>query len=213
MNRNRRERAQPTHEWQLLLPLFERPEQERYEQIRPLVLFDVAVAERAAEVGLSPSTLYRRLDAFESEGMGSLFGSDTGRRRRLPSAIRRLIVDLKAEHPAFDLDEIANIVHACFGRRPDYRSVARVPDEEPVPLKMVRNYPSYHEAQDVREARAAVVELRLAGWSAKSIAGYLGIHKATVYRGGGLRDPPDGRAARAPGQEGLLGNRRGTRGP
>jgi len=47
MGTNRRERARPTHEWGLLLPLFEWPEQERYEEIRPLVLFDVAVAERA----------------------------------------------------------------------------------------------------------------------------------------------------------------------
>jgi hypothetical protein len=54
---NRRERAQPIHEWELLLPLFAWLEQERYEQIRPLVLFDVAVADRAAEVGTSASTL------------------------------------------------------------------------------------------------------------------------------------------------------------
>ena len=26
------------------------------------------------------------------------------------------------------------------------------------------------------------MELRLSGWSAKAIAGYLGVHKATVYR-------------------------------
>jgi hypothetical protein len=57
MGTNRRERAQPTHEWELLLPLFAWPEQERYEQIRPLVLFDVAVADRVAEVGTSASTL------------------------------------------------------------------------------------------------------------------------------------------------------------
>lgn len=192
MGTNRRGRARPTHEWELLLPLFEWPEQERYEEIRPLVLFDVAVAERAAEVGTSTSTLYRRLDRFAESGMESLFEAPTAKRRRLPPSVRRLIVDLKAEYPAFKLNEIANVVHACFGRRPDYRSVARVLEEEPVPLKIVGNYPPYHEARDVREARAAVVELRLSGWSAKAIAGYLGVDRATVYRtlkkweGGGL---------------------------
>jgi Homeodomain-like domain len=60
--------------------------------------------------------------------------------------------------------------------------VARVLEEEPVPLKIVRNYPPYHEARDVREARAAIVELRLSGWSVKAIAGYLGVHDSTVYR-------------------------------
>ena len=77
-------------------------------------------------------------------------------------------------------------------------------EEEPVPLKIVRNYPPYHETRDVREARAAVVELCLSGWSAKAIPGYLGIHKATVHRtmkrwerGGleGLGDRPFGRPA------------------
>ena len=161
MGASKRKGVQPTHEWDLLVPLFEWPEQERYEEIRPLVLFDVPVAERAEEVGLSVSTLYRRLGRFEAEGMESLFGSEHARRKRLPPAVRRLIVDLKAEHPAFNLNEIANIVHACFGRKPDVRSVARVLDEEPLPLKIVRNYPPYREIADPREGRAAIVELRL----------------------------------------------------
>lgn len=58
----KRDGVRPTHEWDLLLPLFEWPEQEDYEAIRPLVLFDVPMAERAAEVGTSTSRLYRRLD-------------------------------------------------------------------------------------------------------------------------------------------------------
>jgi putative transposase len=184
MSMNKRGRLRPTHEWDLLVPLFEWPEQERYEEIRPLVLFDVSVAERAEEVGLSQSTLYRRLGGFEAEGMESLFASEMARKRkkRLPPAVGRLIVDLKAEYPPFNLNEIANVVRACFGRKPDVRSVARVLAEEPVPLKIVRNYPPYHEIADPREGRAAIVELRLSGWSAKAIAGYLRVHKATVYR-------------------------------
>jgi transposase InsO family protein len=114
-------------------------------------------------------------------------------------------VDLKAEYPAFRLNEIANIVHACFGRKPDVRSVARVLEEEPVPLKIVRNYPPYHEARDVREARAAIVELRLSGWSVKAIAGYLGVHHSTVYRAlerwkeKGFEGLVDGSPGRPPG--------------
>jgi hypothetical protein len=124
MSRNKWGRAEPTHEWEQIELLCAWPEQRRYEQIRPLVLFDVPVSGRSEEIGLSPSTLYRRLNAFESEGMESLFGSDSARRKKLPSAMRRLIVDLKAEYPPFNLNEIANIVHACFGRKPDVRSVA-----------------------------------------------------------------------------------------
>jgi transposase len=188
-----------------LLPLFGWPEQERYEQIRPLVLFDVSVAERAADIGLSESTLYRRLNRFEAEGMESRFGSEPAQRKRLPPAVRRLVADLKAQYPRFNLNKIANVVHACFGRRPDYRSVARVLEEVPVPLKIVRNYPPYYEARNIREARAAVVELRLSGWRVKAIASYLEIHHSTVYRTlarwkeGGFEGLADGSPGRPPG--------------
>ena len=49
MGRSERRRIEPTHEWDLLVPLFEWPEQERYEEIRFLVLFDASAAERALE--------------------------------------------------------------------------------------------------------------------------------------------------------------------
>src|SRR5215203_5116550 len=106
MGTSKRGGVAPTHDWQLLLPLFGWPEQERYEEIRPLVLFDASVAERAAEVGASASTLYRRLDRFAEEGMEALFDAPTAKRRRLPPSVRRLIVDLKAEYPAFNLNEL-----------------------------------------------------------------------------------------------------------
>ncbi len=165
MSSNKRGRVRPTHDWDLLVPLFEWPEQKRYEEIRPLVLFDVSVAERAEEVGLSQSTLYRRLGGFEAEGMESLFASETARKRKLPPAVGRLIVDLKAEYLPFNLNEIANVVRACFGRKPDVRSVARVLAEEPVPLKIVRNYPPYHERSRTR------VRAGRPSWSCASRAG------------------------------------------
>lgn len=55
---------------------------------------------------------------------------------------------------------------------------------------------------DSGEGRAAVVELRVDGWSAKAIAGYLGIGRSTVYKilkrfeqegAEGLADKPHGR--------------------
>ena len=69
MSGRRRRKAEHTEEWERLLPLFEWPEQERYETIRPLVLFGDSVAERAQEVGFSKRMLYRRVDRFEEEGM------------------------------------------------------------------------------------------------------------------------------------------------
>jgi len=205
MGGRRRKQSEPTAKWGALLPLFEWPEQERYEQIRPLVLFGSPTAERAEEVGASERTLQRRVSRFREEGMDSLFGSERARQKRLPPAIRRLVLDLRAEYPAFNLNEIANVVRAVFGRKPDVRSVKRVLVEDPLPLKILRNCPPYHETEDVRDARAAIVELRLSGWSAKAIAGYLGIHKATVYRAlerwkqGGFEGLSDGPPGRPPG--------------
>lgn len=77
--------------------------------------------------------------------------------------------------------------------------------EEPVPLKIVRNYPSYHETEDPREARAAIVALHLDDWSVKAIAGYLGVHHSTVYRAldrwkeDGFEALADGPPGRPPG--------------
>ncbi len=53
--KNRRGRVEHTDDWGGLLPFFAWPEQTRYEEIRPLVLFGDPVAERAEEVGSTPS--------------------------------------------------------------------------------------------------------------------------------------------------------------
>ena len=116
--------------------------------------------------------------------MEGLYATEKAKRRKLPPNMRRLIVDLKAEYPPFNLNEIANIVDACFGRKPDVRSVKRVLDEEALPLKLERRHPRYHEVESSSpgQGRAAVVELRVDGWSAKSIAGYLEMGRSAVYK-------------------------------
>jgi len=180
----KRPRIEPTDDWQELLPLCWWPEQVEYERIRQPVLFGGSVAQRAQETGVSERTLQCRIQSFAAEGMEGLFETEKARRRRLPPDVRRLIVDLKAEYPPFNLNEIANVVCACFGRRMDVRSVKRVLEEEEIPLKLERNYLPYHEmeAASPGQGRAAVVELRVDGWSAKAIAGYLGTGRSTVYK-------------------------------
>ena len=87
--------------------------------------------------------------------------------------MRRLIVDLKAEHPALNPSEIARVCYVRFGRRPARKTVKRVLAEEPIPLRFVRRLPPYHEIPERRDGRAAVVALHADGWSAKAISGYL----------------------------------------
>lgn len=133
MGKKKRERVEHTDDWDELIPLFGRPEQERYEEIRPLVLFGDPVAERAEEVGASERTLYRRMERFEAEGVESLFAAGPAKHRRIPPAICRLIVDRKAEYPPFSLGEIARICYVAFGRRPSKHTVKRVLEEAPYP--------------------------------------------------------------------------------
>ncbi len=95
----KRSRVERSEDWEQLELLCAWDEQREYERIRPLVLFGESVPERAAETGTSERTLYRRIAGFEENGMGSLFGSVPAKRRVLPASLRRLIVDLKAEHP------------------------------------------------------------------------------------------------------------------
>ena len=133
--------------------------------------------------------------------MASLFAAPKAKRRVLPPAIRRKIVDLKADHPPLNLEEIANICGRLFGRRPDGHTVRAVLEESAIPRKLVRRFPPYHEAQDVRQSREAVLTLHEEGWADKSIARYLRMDRSTVYRvrrrfeeegQAGLEDKPGG---------------------
>src|SRR5215218_3323452 len=182
MSRRRRRKVEHTDDWQELLSLFDWPEQEAYEELRPLVLFGDSVAERARETG----TPERTMERFEGDGMASLLGSDPAthraKRQGLEPAIRRMIVELKAEHPKLNNNEIKNIVYVRGGRRLGKHTAARVLSEEVLPLKLSRLFEPYHEATSRREVREAVVALHLDGWSVKAIASYLKVSRMTVYR-------------------------------
>ncbi len=180
--KRKRRRAEPTEDWKQLELLCVYDEQVEYERIRPLVLFGEPATERARETGASERTLYRRTAAFGDEGMESLFSSPKAKRRVLPPAIRRMIVDLKAEHPPLNLEEIANVCGTLFGRRPDGHTVKAVLEESAIPRKLVRRFEPYHEIPDDAERREAVVTLHEEGWSDKSVARYMRIDRATVYR-------------------------------
>ncbi|MDQ5826892.1 MAG: helix-turn-helix domain-containing protein, partial [Chloroflexota bacterium] len=103
------------------------------------MVFGGSIAERARETGaVSERTLRRKADVFDEEGMMSLFASEPAKHRGLPPAMRRLIIDRKAEYPAFSFGEIARICYVAFGRRPSKHTVKRVLEEGPTPLMPVR---------------------------------------------------------------------------
>ena len=71
-----------------------------------------------SSVADSERALRRRVARAEAQGMESLFGSDSARRRRsIPPDMRRLIVNLKAEYPGLNPNDISRVCYVRFGRR------------------------------------------------------------------------------------------------
>src|SRR5256714_10179542 len=100
--RNRRER---TDEWVSIKQWTLWPEQELYEQIRPLVLFHETAGERAKEIDVPQRTLARKADEFEKDVMQSLFpfgeqGGGPQKGKTLPAQPLRLIVNLHPHLPS-----------------------------------------------------------------------------------------------------------------
>ncbi|MDQ6831813.1 MAG: helix-turn-helix domain-containing protein [Chloroflexota bacterium] len=179
----KRQRIEPTDDWQQLALRVQFPEQRTYELIRPVVLFAHSPAERARQTGAPERTLYRQVARFERGGMASLFGpAKVERHRTLPENVRQHILALKAEHPTFTPHEIARICQIRFDRRPSSHTIQRIIAETPPPLRATRRFSAYHEIADPAERRLAVIRLHSEGWAVKSIAMYLDTGRETVYR-------------------------------
>src|SRR5258708_2468185 len=181
--RSRRER---TDEWASIKQWTLWPEQELYEQIRPLVLFDEIGGAGAKESDVPQRTLSRKADAVERSGMQSLFSSgeqggarETG--RTLPPEIRQLIRDLHVELPTMSWREIAEVCYIRYARRPDHKSVKHIATSGPPPSLQSRRYQPWHQIPDPAERKLAAIRLHAEGWSVTSIAEYLATSRHTIY--------------------------------
>jgi len=179
----RRRRVEPTEEWAELELLLDWPEQVEYERIRPSVVFGSPVAERSRQTGTPQATLRRRITSFENEGIRGLFEPEQiEEKSRLDPDVQGLILNLKSDYPPMRDNEIATIRYVRFGKRPHGRSVRRVLEANPTAIRMFRRFKLYYEIEGVVERRLAIVTLHSEGWNVKSIAGYLGTSRPTVYR-------------------------------
>jgi len=180
----KRPRRTPTDNWEQLQLFAGWPEQQRYELLRPIVLFGQTSEERARATGVSERTLERKADRFDAVGMASLFDTDTraaGDRRLVPADIRHRIVSLKAEYPAFRPHEIAEICRRRDDCRIDHKTVQRVLATDPLPAGVSRRYPPYAQIPEPAQRRLAIVHLYFDGWNVTSIAGYLQTTRTRVY--------------------------------
>lgn len=181
--RSRRERTQ---EWASIKQWTLWPEQELYEQIRPIILFGETAGERAKEIDAAQRTLSRKADEFEQYGMQSLFTSQKPREaaeteRSLSAEMRQLIVDLHAELPTMSWREIAEICYVRYERKPSHNSVKQIVASGPPPSLQARRYQPWEMIGDPAERRLAVIRLHAEGWSITSIAQYLQTSRPTIY--------------------------------
>lgn len=184
--KRKRKQREHTEDWQTIQQYTLWPEQEAYELLRPLVLFGDPAGKRAQETGAAESTLDRKADAFDQEGMTSLFASKPrkqpqGTARSLPPDMRQLIVDLRTELPTMSLREIADICAVRFNRQPSHHTVQLVLASGPSPSIKTRRYQTWEKIPDPAERRLAVIRLHAEGWSISSIAEYLGTSRPTIY--------------------------------
>ena len=182
----KRPRRERTEKWQDIQQWTLWPEQELYEQIRPLVLFHETAGERAKEIDVPQRTLSRKAQAFERYGMQCLFASREQARARetsktLPEEIRQLIVDLHAELATMSWREIAEVCYIRYGRRPDHKSVKHIATATPPRSRKDRRYQPWHLISDPAERKLAAIRLHAEGWSIASIAEYLATSRHTIY--------------------------------
>ena len=102
-------------------------------------------------------------------------------KRLLPPNIRRAIVQLKAEYPAFRPNELATICYVRFNRRPSSHTIQKILADEPQPVLSGRRFAPYAEIDDPLERRGAVIRLHAEGWNLASIGGYLQTSRPTIY--------------------------------
>ena len=162
------------------------PEQTAYELLRPVVLFGDPAIQRAQETGEPRTSLERKADTFDEQGMVSLFASRPRKQpqetaRSLPPDMRQLIVDLRVEMPNMSIREIAEICDTRFHRRPSHHSIKIVLASGPPPSIQMRRFPLFDDTPDPAQRRHNIVQLHAEGWSVASIAEYLGVSKQTVY--------------------------------
>jgi putative transposase len=182
MPKPKRQRIEPTEQWEQLELLFTSSEQRTYELIRPVVLFGMPPKERAKETGAAERTLYRAVQRFAQHGMRSFFATPPAPPTlRIPDKICEAIVALKTEHPGLHFREIATICYVRFGRKLSHKTVKRVLVQTPPPKEINRRYPPFHEIDDPAARRIAIIRLHAEGWNAKSIADYMKTSRKTVH--------------------------------
>ena len=124
--------------------------QQRYEVIRPLILFeDRTATQRAQETQRHPETVRALARRFRQQGMLGLLPGDhevrlRGRARRVSDAVRQEIDRLKGLYAGFHYRELARIVFCKLGESINHKTVKQLWEQSPVVAQTEFALGDYH---------------------------------------------------------------------
>lgn len=173
-----------TEDFQELKPLFTCPIQEKYEVIRPLVLFeDPSTYKRSEETGVAAKTVQRQVRHFKKTGMRGLIDQPEGRPLRdLPREVTDAIRTLRITYPFLTIPEIQRTLQNEYGISLKARTLRYLLKREKIPVQEELPFHCPVSFQDTYRLRTEVVKLRYKGWKATSISRYLRVHRRQVHR-------------------------------
>ena len=187
MPKRKRVQREHTEDWQTIQQYTLWPEQTAYELLRPVVLFGDPAIKRAEETGEPRTSLERKADAFDEQGMVSFFASRPRKQpqetaRSLPPDMRQLMLTICAWKcrpcPSAKLQKSAILV---FSGGPRIIRSRLCLASGPPPSIQMRRFPPFDDTPDPAQRRHNIVQLHAEGWSVASIAEYLEVSKQTVY--------------------------------
>ena len=159
---------------------------QRYEVIRPLILFaDRTAPQRAQETQRHPETVRALARRFRQQGMLGLLPVDQevqprGRARRVSDAVRQEIDRLKGLYPGFHYRELARIVFCKLGETIDHKTVKQLWEQSAVVAQEELALGAYHAYAERYHARLQVVQLYYQGWEKRSISHFMHVSRPTV---------------------------------
>ena len=165
---------------------FNDPTQQRYEIIRPLVLFhDRTAKQRAQETDTHPDTVGTLKRRFEAQGMLGLLPATlevipAGRRRRVPVEVVHELQRLKGLYEGFGSRELARIIFHTLARRIHHHTVQQLWQELQPAAPQQLPLLDYHSYAERSQARLQVIELYAQGWSKHSISQFLHVSRPTI---------------------------------
>jgi Helix-turn-helix domain len=166
--------------------LFLDPTQQRYELIRPLLLYpDRTATQRAQETGTHPETVGRLKRRFDQQGMLGLVPDTLDvrpaqRQLRVPDTVVHELQRLQGLYAGFGARELARIIFHTTTHRLTGQTAQRLWDRLPPAAPPPRPLLDYHSHAEPVPARLEVITLYAQGWSKRSMSQFLQVSRPTI---------------------------------